>query len=325
MRNMKNIKRTAITLVLIAAFCGTFALGQAAKPRTEDFRTRAEAATKERLGQLVYYYKPTDDQKAKLKEALIAQYKDITDHDKIRAPKIKVLDDEVAVVKKKIAELEKEVAAIEKRKAAHAAARAELLLEHKAEINNILTTGQRVARLSGHMRRSAVYSQYWNVLPKAPRDSLTEQCDVLALELIEAGKDEDHEAVYAAQRKIRTTAKEILTPEVLKTGDTKYLLDSTMRKFATLKLTPAQLTTVRNMCEKAAKRKIEVYAQYAQTEKDRRTIDKDREAIRRSMSTMSSSSSYQKIREDVVQSVLTDAQLKQGGFKRKSSTPGKKP
>ena len=175
------------------------------------------------------------------------------------------------------------------------------------------------------MRRSAVYTQYWNVLPKATRDSLTEQCDVLALELIEAGKDEDHEAVYAAQRKIRTTAKEILTPEVLKTGDTKYLLDSTMRKFATLKLTPAQLTTVRDMCEKAAKRKIEVYAQYAQTEKDRRTIDKDREAIRRSMSTMSSSSYYYKIREDVVQSVLTDAQLKQGGFKRKSSTPGKKP
>ena len=325
MKSMKNTNRIAIPLVLIAAFCGTFALAQAAKTKTEDFRTRAEAATKERLGQLVYYYKPTDDQKAKLKEALIAQYKDLVDHDKIRAPKIKVLDDEVAAVKKKIAELQEEIAAIEKRKAAHTAARAELLLDHKAEINNILTQGQRVARLSGHMRRNAIYTQYWNVLPKATQDSLTEQCDAIALELIEAGKDDDEQALYEAGRKIRTTAKEILTPEVCKAGDTKYLLDSTIRKFATLKLTEAQKTTIRNMCEKVAKRKIEVYAQYAQTEKDRRAIDKDREAIRRSMNTMSSSSYYHKIREDVVQSVLTDAQLKQGGFKRKSSTSGKKP
>ena len=323
MKNMKNTNRIAI--ILVAAFCGTFAMAQIAKPKTEDFKTRAEAATRDELRRLIYYYKPTDDQKAKLKKVLIAQYKDITDHDKIRLPKIKTLDAEIAAVRKKIAELEKEIAAIEKRKAVHTTARSELLLDHKAEINNVFTQGQRVARLSSHMRRSAVYSQYWNVLPKAARDSLTEQCNAIALELIEAGKDNNNQAVYTAQKKIRTIAKEILTTKVRQAGDTKYLLDHTMRRFDRIKLTEAQKTTVRNMCEKAAKRKIEVYAQYAQAEKDHTAIDKDREAIRRSMHTMSSSSYYDKIRKDVIENVLTDAQLKQGGFKRKSSTSGKKP
>jgi len=307
---MKNTHRIAITLALIAAFCGTFALAQTAKSKTVDFKAQAEAATKERLGQLIYYYKPTADQKAKLKEVLIAQYKDLVDHDKIRGPKIKVLDDEVAAIQKKIAELEKEVAAIEKRKAVHAKARAELLLDHKAEINNVFTPEQRIARLSSYIRGSAIGHQHLAVLPKAARDSLVEQCDAAALELIEAGKSEDTEAVRAAYRKIRATAGKVVTPEVRQAGDTKYLLDSTLRKFARLKLTETQKDTIRDMCEKAAKRKVEVYAQYAQ-------LTKDRDAVRRTMSGMSSSSYYYKIRADVVESVLTDAQLKQGGFKRK--------
>jgi len=317
MRKMKNTSRIAITLVLIAAFCGTFALAQTAKPKTGDLKASAEAAIKGKLGQLIYYYKPSADQKAKLKEVLLAQYKDLVDQDEIRAPKIKALDDEIAAVQKKIAELEKEVAAIEKRKAVHAAARAELLLDHQAEINKVFTQGQRVARLSNYMRNSAVSSQYWGFLPKATQDSLTEQCEAAALELIEAGKGDDKKAVYAAFRKIRTTADKVLTPEIRQAGDTKYLLGATMRKFARLKLTETQQATVRDMCEKAAKRKVAIYAQYAQ-------IRKDREAIRRVMSGMSSSSYYYKIRADVVENVLTDAQLKQGGFKRKSSTPGKK-
>ncbi|MDP6546904.1 MAG: hypothetical protein QGH60_23255 [Phycisphaerae bacterium] len=309
---MKNTHRTAITLVLIAVFCGTFALAQTAKPKIDDFKAKAEAATQYRLGQLISYYKPTADQKTKLKEVLIAQYKDLTDNDKIRAPKIKALDDEIAAVKKKIAELEKEVEAIEKRKAPHAKARAELLLDHKAEINNVFTPEQRIARLSSYIRSRAINYQHLAVLPKATRDSLVEQSNTLALGLIEAGKSEDEDAVRAAYRKIRTTAGKVVTPEVRKAGDAKYLMDSTMRKFARLKLTETQQDTIRGMCEKAAARKIKIYAQYAQ-------LTKDRDAIRRAMSGMSSSSYYYKIRTDVIENVLTDAQLKQAGYKRKSS------
>jgi Spy/CpxP family protein refolding chaperone len=313
---MKNTNRIAITLALIAAFCGTFVLAQTAKPKTVDFKAQAEAATQYRLGQLISYYKPTPDQKAKLKEVLIAQYKDLTDNDKIRAPKIKALDDEIAVVKKKIAELEKEVEAIEKRKVPHAKARAELLLDHKAEIDNVFTPEQRTARLASYIRGSAVGGQYFAVLPKATQDSLVAQCTAAASELIEAGKAEDSEAVRAAYRKIRTEANKVVTPKVRVAGDAKYLLDSTMRKFARLKLTETQKDTIRGMCEKAAKRKIDMYAQYSQ-------LTKDRDAVRRAVSGMSSSSYYYKIRADVVESVLTDAQLKQGGLRRKSSKSGK--
>ena len=316
MREMKNTNRAVISLVLIAAFCGTFALAQTAKPKTKtetgDWETRAAEAIKEELSRLTYYYKPTDDQKAKLKKALIAQYKDLMDHDKIRSPKIKALDDEIAAVKKKIAALEKEVAAIEKRKTVHTKARAELLLDHKAEINTVITREMRVARLSRYIRGSAVYSQYWGFLPKATQDSLTEQCNAAALELIEAGKEDDKDAVYEAYRKIRTTAAKVLTPKVRKDGDTKNLMDSTMRGLNRIKLTEAQLAAVREMCEKAVKRKVELYAQYVQ-------IEKDRSAIRRTRSEMSSSNYYRKIRDKVIQDLLTADQLKKGGFKRKSS------
>ena len=317
MRDTKNTKRIAIILVLGGVFCGTFALAQTAKPKIEDFRATAEAATKEELGRLTYYYKATPDQITKLKEVLIAQYKDLTDYDKIRVPKIKALDDEVAAVQKKIAELEKEVAAIEKRKAVHTAARAELLLDHKAEISNVFTMEQRVARLSNYIMGSAIGNQNMAVLPKATRDLLTEQCDAAARELIKAGKGDNTAAVYAAYRKIHTDAKGILTPEVRAASDAKYLMDSTMRKFVRIKLTENQKDLVRGMCEKAAKRKIELYAQYAQ-------ITKDSVAVRRAMSRMSSSSYYYKIRTDVIENVLTDAQLKQAGYKRKSSRPAKK-
>ncbi len=320
---MKNTNRIAITLALIAVFCGTFALAQTARPKTVDFKAQAEAATKERLGQLIYYYKPTEDQKAKLKEVLIAQYKDLSDYDKVRGPKIKALDDEIAAVQKKIAELEKEVEAIEKRKAPHAKARAELLLDHKAEIDNVFTPEQRTARLASYIRGNAVGGQYLAVLPKATRDSLVEQCNTVASELIAAGKSEEKDALHAAYRKIRTEANKVVTPEVRVAADAKHLLDSTMRKFTRLKLTETQKDTIRGMCEKAAKRKIEIYAQYAKIGKEHDAIEKDRSAVRRAISKMSSSSYYYKIRADVVESVLTDAQLKLGGLRRKSSKSGK--
>lgn len=314
---MRNTKHTVITLVLVGILCGSFALAQTAAPKTDEFRARAEAATKEKLGQLIYYFKPTEDQKTKLKDVLIAQYKDLADHDRVRGPKLKALDDELAVVNKKIAELQKEVAAIEKRKAVHASARNELLLDHKAEIGNVFTDEQRITRLSRHIRGYAIYSQYWTVLPKETQTRIQAQCDAAAAKLIQDNKGDDSGAVQAAYRAIREDSKKVLTPELRQAGDTEYLLSSTMRKFVRIKLTDSQKATIRDMCEQAAKRKIEVYAKYAQ-------VAKDRDAIRRTMSGMTSSSYYYKIREDVVNKVLTDEQLKQGHFKRKSSNSSKK-
>ena len=338
MRDMKNTKRIAITLVLVGVFCGTFALAQTAAPKPVDWTVRAEAATKERLGQLIYYYKPTADQQAKLKSALIAQYKDLMNHDKISAPKIKALDEEVAAVNVKVAVLDKEIAAVEKKKAelaeeiaaiakrkgAYSTARGELLLDHKAEISNVFTREQKIARLSSYIKRNAVGSQYLAVLPKATQESLGEQCDAAAVKLLEAGKGDDTGAVYAAYRKVHDANKAILTPEVRRAGDVKYYMDSTMRKFARLKLTETQKAAVRDMCEKAVKHKADVQAQYSQVSAKYAQASKDRSALRSAISRMSSSSYYYKIRADVVEKVLTDAQLKQAGYKRKSSTPRKK-
>ncbi|MCP4378424.1 MAG: hypothetical protein GY794_19900, partial [bacterium] len=91
MKNIKNTTCIVITLGITTVFCAGVVLAQTDKSGSEDWRATAAEATKRKMWGLIHYYKPTDDQKAKLQKALIAQYKDLMDYDKIRAPKIKVL------------------------------------------------------------------------------------------------------------------------------------------------------------------------------------------------------------------------------------------
>jgi hypothetical protein len=317
MKNMKNTKQIAITLVLIGVSCGASALAQTAAPKVDAFRAKAEAATVETLRSYIYSYKPSKQQIARLKEVLIVQYKDLHDHDKVRAPKIKAMDDEIAEVNKKIVELQKEIALIAKRKAAYAEARAELKLDHKAEINSVITKEQRQTRLSSQIRGNAVYSQHAAMLPQADQDALKAKCDAAALELIDAGKADDSNAVYAVYKKVREEFKDRVTPEVRQAGDAKYLHDSVMRKFVKIKLTDIQKASISDMCDKAAKRKVEVYARYEKVGKDRAALDKDRSVLRRTISGMSTSSYYYKLRQDVADKVLTEEQAKLSGYKRK--------
>ena len=315
---MKHAKSIVISLVLIAVSCGTFALAQTAAPKPVDWRKVAEAKTSGALASLIRYYKPTDDQKVKLKAALIAQYKDLMDYDRVRGPKLKALDAEVAAVKVKIAALQKQIAEIETRRTVHSKARAELLLDHKAEIANVFTQEQRVARIAGYLRYYVVSSTYWSLLPKATQDSLTAQFNAAAEDIIDGGKPDDSESLRVAGRKIRADNPKMLTPEIRQAGDAKYLYSIAMRKFVRIELTESQKANVQDMCEKAAKQKAELQAKYEQA-------SRDRDALRRTVSSMSSSIYYRKIREDVIQSVLTDAQLKKAGLKRKTPKPVKTP
>ncbi len=244
-------------------------------------------------------------------KVLIAQYKDLADYDKVHGPKIKAMDDEIAVLQKKIE-------AIGKRKAVREKTRDELLVDHKAEIRNVFTAEQRIDRLSRQIRGSAVYYQYWAVLPQAAKTSLKSRCDAAAVELIQAGKADDRDAVSASAGAIRRDADKLLTPKLRRNGESEYLYNSAMQKFTRIKLTDAQKDSVRQLCSKAAEKKVRISAQYAQ-------VSKDREALRRAIYGQRSRTLYYKIREDAVQSILTDEQLKQGGFKRKSPTAGKKP
>jgi hypothetical protein len=311
MKNIKDITCIAIVLGAVTVFCASFGLAQTDKPKTEDWTAAAERAARDKMWGLIHYYKPTEDQKVKLKKALIAQYKDLMDHDKIHAPKIKALDDEIEVVRKKISELRKEIDAIEKRKAVHTTVRSELILDHKAEIANVFTLEQRIARLSHYILNSAVGHQYLAVLPEETRDPLIKKCDAVALDLIETGKEGDKDAFHGVCRKIRSDSKGLITPEIRKAGETKYMLGSVLRRFGRVKLTEPQKETVRDMCEKVAKRRGELHAQYEQA-------SKDRSALRDAMNKISSGRRLHQIYEEVIEDVLTDAQVKQGRFKRKS-------
>lgn len=331
MRDMKNTTRIAIAVAVVGALCGTFVLAQSVAGKPADFRTRAEAATREKLGQLIYYYKPSEAQKAKIKEVLVVQFKDIEDQNNIRAPKIQALDDEIVAVNEKIAveqkkidklqkgidALKKEIAAVQKHKGVYDTARAELLLDHKAEINNVVGKELRVARLTRQIRGSAVSSYHFAALPKAAQDSIAAQCETIAEELINAGKGDDEKAVYGAYRKVREDAKTVVTPAVRLAGDTESLMRSTLRRFERIKVTDAQKAKIRDMCAKAARLKVETYARYDKINKDRVALDKDRDVVRRTISRMSQSSYYYTVRDEAIQSVLTDEQLKAGGFKRK--------
>jgi len=315
---MKNVKWIAAILVISSVFCGTLALAQPkatrkpAKPtrtvrvptaRTSDRWARTRGTIEERLRRYVYSYKPSDEQKAKLEKVLKAQEKDLADFDKTRGPKIKAIDDEIAVVNKKIDELKKELDTIQKRKTVYSKARAELLIDHKAEIDNVFTQEQKIASIVNRLRTETVY-RYWAGLPKDVQTKLNEQFEAAALKVIQADPAESEKVLYQVRREMRDVVNKTVTPEHRQAGELKYMMDSTIRRFYRVKLTDEQVARVRELCEKAAKRKADVYGQYNK-------LSKDRDAIRKAMYEFSSSSFYRKISDEVTKNILTDEQRKQ--------------
>ena len=305
----RNIKCVAVALVVIATFCATFALAQTtAKPpektEADDWMTRAKAAIASTLTKYVYRYKSSDDQKAKLEKVLIAQYKDVMDHDKVYAPKVKVVDDKIAV-------LQKEIASLEKQKAVYSDKRAELLVDHKAELNNVFTEQQRIAITVDYLKNSTAY-RYWGGFSEAQQANLTEQFEAAAMKVIQAGPEESDNVLIAVRRELQKSVGELATPEVRQAGETKYMVDSTIRAFYRVKLTDGQKDKIRELCEQSIKRKSELYAQYKQ-------LDEDRDAIRKSMYKFGTSDYLRKIRADVSEKVLTEEQRKAGSSRSSKS------
>jgi len=258
-RNIKNTKLIAAAIVVSMSFCGMLALAQtkaptgaktAAKTDTGDWQTRAKAAIARTLAKYTYQYKPAADQKAKLEKVLLAQYKDLMDHDKIHTPKIKTVDEKIAAVNekvdvlqkgiaKKVAALQEEIAALKKQKAVYSNRRAELLLDHKAELDNVFTEQQRVASIANYLRQYTAY-RYWNGFSKARQAELKEQFEAAALKVIQAGPEKSDEVYSAVRREMRAVVSKLATPEVRRAGEAKYLNDSTVRAFYRIKLTDSQ-------------------------------------------------------------------------------------
>jgi len=284
-----------------------------AKTGTDDWQNRAKAVIAPTLQKYRYRYKLLDDQKDKLEKVLMAQYKDLMDHDKIHTPKIKVVDEQIATVRKKVAALKatieeelsamtKEIEALQKKKSVYSKVRAELLLDHKAELNNVFTEQQRIAGVVQYLKGSTVY-RYWEGLSKAQQADLTEQFEAAALKVIQAKPEESDKVLSAVRREMQRTISKLVTPEVRQAGETRFLVDNTVRAFYRIKLTDSQKDQIRQMCDKAIKHKTELYAQYQQ-------LDKDRAAVRKSMYQYSSSDYYRKLRKEVSEKILTEEQRK---------------
>jgi len=263
----------------------------------------------------VYYYKPTDEQKAKLEKVLKAQQKDLDDFDKTRGPKIKAIDEQVAGVNKKIGELKKEIAALEKQKAVHTKARDELLIDHKAEIENVFTREQKIAAIVNRIRIESTY-RYWAGLPKDVQAKLNEKFEAAALKVVQADPAESDKVLYQVRREMRDVVNKTLTPEHRRAGETKSMLNSTLRRFYRIKFTDEQVARVRELCAKAAKRKADVYEQYSK-------LNRDRDAIRKAMSEFYSRAYYSKITDEVTRSILTEEQRSQSRSKRPYRPRGK--
>jgi len=253
-------------------------------------------------------YKGTDEQKAKLEKVLLAQEKDLADHDKVYAPKIKAVDD-------KIAALQKEIDALKTGKAEYTDKRAELLLDHKAEINNVFSAEQRIKGLAEYLRNTAFY-RYWAGLSEAQQKEANAKLQAAALKVVMAKPDESEKVFSAQRREMQKVASEMVTPEIRQAGEADYATQSTIRAFYRIKLSDDQKAQIRAMCDKAAKEKGDLYAKYRQ-------LDKDRDAIRKSMYKFSTSDYYRKLRAEVTEKVLTEEQRKAGASRssrRKSST-----
>ena len=317
--NIRRTKWIAGALVVSAAFCGTLALAQAktpvrakttAKTDTGDPQARAKAAIQETFQKYTYRYKPAADQKAKLEKVLLAQYKDRMDHDKIHAPKIKAVDEKiaavnekVAVLQKKIAEIQKqEIAPLNKQKAVYSKAHAEMLLDHKAELNNVFSEQQRIAYLADYLRNYTAY-RYWGGFSEAQKAKLTKQFEAAALKIIQAGPEKSDTVLSAVRKELQSDVSKLATPEIRRTGETKYLSDGTIRAFYRIKLTDSQKDQIQELCDKAVKHKAELYAQYKQ-------LDKDRDAVRKAMYRYSTSDYYRQLRKEVSEKILTEEQRK---------------
>jgi len=270
---------------------------------------------KQQLMRYVYYYKPTDEQKAKLEKVLTAQQKDLDDFDKTRGAKIKAIDDQIAGVNKKIGELKKEIAALEKHKAVHTNERAELLIDHKAEIENVFTQEQKVTAIVNRIKAESAY-RYWAGLPEDIQAALTEKFEAAALKVIQADPAESDGVLRQVRRDMYELVKKTLKPEHRQAGEAKYLLNSTLRRFYRIKLTDEQVARVRELCEKAAKRKAEVYEQY-------RKIGRDRDTVRKAMQEFGSRAYYYKISDEVTKNILTQEQRSQSRSRRSSRSRGK--
>ena len=326
MKTMKNTKWIAIATVLAATLTGSVS-DVWAKEASSEAKVKKKSVAKgdavdkssvqNQVRRYAANYNLNEADQAGIEKILLAQQKDLADYKKVHGAKIAAIDEQIAKLQDEILKLTKpkqdEIRNLAKSRDVYLKVRDELALDHKAELDKAITTEQKTAHLVRYLRGYS-YDMTLAFLPKEIQATLTRQYQTAAMELVSSGSADSRTAVKEASRKLHESIGKIVTPEMRRTAETKYLQDSAIRSFARYELTDAQKASIGELCAKNIKDRAATAERYAQ-------IRKDYEAARQAMSKgRGSYSSYSAIREEIAEKILTEEQKKKQPSKHKSSS-----
>jgi len=326
---MKNLKLTATALFLTIAFVGAFCEAQA-KDKSASSKSRSRRAAKSAsvsTGSVEYkvrryaaIYGLDEETQAKLTKMFEAQKKDLSDHERLYAPKNQAVDDqiakvneEIAKVNEQIAKLREKIAELAKSKLASAEALKELKLDHKAELDTVITNSHKIARIANSFKTVVCSNASWKYLPKETQGSFERQCQEAASELAASGEIDSVHAVRAAQVKLTSALAKAITPELRKTAEREQLKEYVVRGLVRYGLTEDQKTQIGALCAKSIADRNAARERYNQ-------LGKDYDALRRAMSKYKSSVYYRELRTEAIKSVMTEEQREKLPAKYRASS-----
>jgi len=306
---MNNAKLTVTAAILAIALAGAFsetlakdtdrAKAKLAEKAARKAKAAASGPAEHKVRRYAAIYNLDQEAQDKLMKMFEAQAKDLADYQKVHGPKIQAVNDQIAKIRADIAKLNADIAKLEASKSVHKEAMKELQLDHKAEIDSVITTRYKISRLAGVLKGDR--SGYWKYLPKEVQASVDEKCQAAAVELIATEKADSRTALYEARTKINESLAKIITPEMKKSAEREYLKQYVLRGFARYELTEDQKARIGELCEKTIADRTAAMSRYEQ-------LAKDYAAVRQSISKYKGSLVFHELRAEAAKSVLTEEQ-----------------
>ena len=301
---MKNTKLTVITVLLAMMLTVSYSDAREKdassdvkkKSKRSDKSARASKSSAEyQVRRYAAIYGLSQESQDKLTKIFEAQQKDLTDK-----------------LREQIAKLHEQIAELEKSKGDSVKALKELKLDHQAELDGVITTRYKIARVARSLKGED-RSGYWKYLPKETQEAFDQQCQAAAVELVASEKADSRRDFSAARVKLNEAMAKVITPEMRKTAETQQLKDYVLRGLTRYGLTEDQKTQIGALCDKSVADKAAAQARYNQ-------FIKDYAALRRSMSKYKGSLHYHEIRTEAVKSIMTEEQRKKLSAKYRASS-----
>ncbi|MDP6044108.1 MAG: hypothetical protein QGG25_00755 [Phycisphaerae bacterium] len=318
---MKNTKLTVITVLLAMMLTVSYSDAREKdassdvkkKSKRSDKSARASKSSAEyQVRRYAAIYGLSQESQDKLTKIFEAQQKDLADHQKLYGPKNQAIDEQTDKLREQIAKLHEQIAELEKSKGDSVKALKELKLDHQAELDGVITTRYKIARVARSLKGED-RSGYWKYLPKETQEAFDQQCQAAAVELVASEKADSRRDFSAARVKLNEAMAKVITPEMRKTAETQQLKDYVLRGLTRYGLTEDQKTQIGALCDKSVADKAAAQARYNQ-------FIKDYAALRRSMSKYKGSLHYHEIRTEAVKSIMTEEQRKKLSAKYRASS-----